>query len=323
MARRWEREIRRLPPDAERLVVWNVDALENDEWEQLEQWVANGGTAILAIDQASRLTGSTRETDQHTAGSAAASPVTAGVGRVSTGGGVFSLMREGVLTLITAPDGTPVLVTWTHGRGRFYWSADTGWLTNEHVGQDDNLPLALSLLLPAQGRLVYFDELHHGFRAADTWWQLLRGHLRWFVVIVALAAAVLFWAYGTRFGAPVPTQAGPARASVEYIISMSQLYRRAGARAVVLQNLHRSLMRDLSRLLGGTEGLSHREIARRTAERTGLAPDRIEAALEQTKSLVTNTQKDLILLSREVEAIQRSVHNAGYRDQRRPGTGAK
>ena len=300
-----------------------MESLETDEWQQLEKWVAGGGTVVIAIDKASRLAGSAKETDLHVAGSAVASPVTAGVGRISTGGGAFSLMREGALTLLTQTDGTPVLVTWAHGKGRFYWSADAGWLTNEHIGREENLTLALGLLLPTPGQLVYFDERHHGYEAADTWWQLLRGHLQWFVIILALAAAVLFWAYGTRFGAPVPAPAGPARASVEYVFSMSQLYRRAGARSVVTQNLHRSLVRDLSRLLGGIEGLSHQEIARRTAERTGLLPGRIEAALDQTAAPIHTNDKDLILLSREVEIIQRSVHNAGFRDQRRPGTGAR
>ncbi|HWI51648.1 MAG TPA: hypothetical protein VNT01_05850, partial [Symbiobacteriaceae bacterium] len=171
---------------------------------------------------------------------------------------------------------------------------------------------------------VAFDEYHHGFQAADRWWQLLRGHLQWFVALLALAAAVLFWAYGARFGAPVPSPAGPSRASVEYILSMSQLYRRARARTMVTQNLHRSLTRDLSRLLGGTQGLTHVDIARRVAERTGLPAQRIQDALDRTAAPAARiSEQDLILLSREVEAIQRSVHNAGYRDQQRPGTGAK
>lgn len=324
LARRWEREIRRLPEDVDRLVLWAPGgALKEADWRQLEDWVDKGGTVLIATKGAVRLKGSAKSTDQHTAASAAVQPLTAGVGSVSIEGGAFSLVREGALTDLALVDGTPVLISWNHGRGRFYWSADLAWLTNGHIGQQDNLTLALGLLLPGQGKQVAFDEYHHGFQAADRWWQLLRGHLQWFVALLALAAAVLFWAYGARFGAPVPGPAGPARASVEYILSMSQLYRRARTHTMVTQNLHRGLTRDLSRLLGGTQGLSHPEIARRVAERTGLPAQRIQDALDRTAAPAKISDHDLILLSREVEAIQRSVHNAGYRDQQRPGTGAR
>ncbi|HWI51754.1 MAG TPA: DUF4350 domain-containing protein, partial [Symbiobacteriaceae bacterium] len=201
VARRWEREIRRLPADVDRLVLWAPDgALKDSDWQQLEDWVAKGGTVLIATDSdASRLKGSAKSTGQQTAGSAAVQPLTAGVNSVSIDGGAFSLVREGALADLTLADGSPVLISWPHGRGRFYWSADLGWLTNSHIGQQANLTLALGLLLPGQGKQVAFDEYHHGFQAADRWWQLLRGHLQWFVALLALAAAVLFWAYGARF----------------------------------------------------------------------------------------------------------------------------
>lgn len=325
LARRWEREIRRLPADVDRLVIWSPPALESDEWKQVEDWVDKGGTAIIAIDSGSRLKGSVKLTDIRSAGSAAAHPVSAGVNEVAIGGGAFSMLREGALTHLTLPDGTPVMISWAHGRGRFYWSADQAWLTNAMVGKGDNLTLALGLLAPGKGKQVAFDEYHHGYQAADRWWQLLRGNLQWFVAILTLGAAVMFWAYGARFGAPVPTPAGPSRASVEYVLSMSQLYRRARADKVVRQNLYRSLMRDLSRLLGGIQGLSHTEIAHRASGRTGMPAQRISEALERTgpDSRSSLSDKDLIVLAREVETIQRSVTNAGYRDQQRPGTGTR
>ncbi|MDF2630068.1 MAG: hypothetical protein K0R39_3899 [Symbiobacteriaceae bacterium] len=323
MARRWEREIRRLPPEVDHLVIWNADDLDDVEWGHLENWVRVGNTAIIGSARSTPRGGSVKHAAPGTGGSAAAHPVTTGVEAVSLGGGSFSLARKGALTHITLTDGTPVLVSWAVGQGRIYWSADDAWLTNDLVGKQDNFDLALGLLAPAPGKLVAFDEYHHGFQAADRWWQLLRGNLQWFVILLGIAVLVMFWAYGARFGAPVPSPAGPSRASVEYVFSMSQLYRRARARSVVQENLRRTLTRDLSRLLGGAQGLPDQEIARRAAERTGLPEQRILEALQRTAPGHKVSDKDLIFLAQEVEAIQRSVHNAGYRDQRRPGTGAR
>ncbi|HWI65243.1 MAG TPA: DUF4350 domain-containing protein [Symbiobacteriaceae bacterium] len=318
-AGRWEREVRRLPDDADKLVVWDPSTLEDEDWEQLDDWVVDGGTVIIAADDFE-----VTESKQLAATPAAVHPATLGAGNIATSGLAFLEPPADAMILLTRTDGAPVLMSWTLGDGRYYWSADRAWLTNELIGQKDNLALALGLLTPAKGKQVFFDEYHHGFQAADRWWQLLRGHLQWFVVVLVLATAVLFWAKGARFGAPVPTPAGPARASVEYIFSMSQLYRRARATGIVRQNLYRSLVRDLGRLLGGAQGLSHAEIARRAADRTGLPAAQIQAALDQTAATGAKiSDKDLILLSREVEAIQRSVHNAGFRDQQRPGTGAR
>ena len=323
MARRWEREIRRLPADVDRLVIWNADDLSDEEWEQLEAWVTTGHTAVIGSDRSTPQGGSVKHGSPSEGSSAAAHPATAGIMAVSLGGGAFSRARDGAMAHLTLADGTPVLISWPVGKGRIYWSADETWLSNELVGEQDNLSLALGLLTPASGRQVAFDEYHHGFQAADRWWQLLRGNLQWFVAVLGLAALVMFWAYGARFGAPVPTPAGPSRASVEYVFSMSQLYRRARARSVVQQSLRRTLTRALSSLLGGAQGLADEEIARRAAERTGQTADRILEALQRTDPSRNVSDKDLISLAQEVEAIQRSVHNAGYRDQQRPGTGTR
>jgi hypothetical protein len=233
-------------------------------------------------------------------------------------------MQVNALPLLTKEDGSPVLVTYEQGQGHIYWSADDEWLTNARIAADSNLDLALHLLAPGDGKETAFSEFHHGYEAADAWWQMLRGSLQWFGIVLALATAVLFWTYGARFGAPVPLPEQPSRSAVEYVYSMSQLYRQAGARPVVLKALYRTLTRDLGRLLGGLHGLSHAEIAARTAERTGIPAGRVQGALDRTgPDAGPITEKELILLTQEVDAIQRSVHNAGFRDQRRPGTGAR
>ncbi len=231
------------------------------------------------------------------------------------GGGGFSRMNKAATVHLAREDGTPVLVSWAHRDGRIYWSADPEWLTNARIGEGDNLTLALRLL--DGGGVVAFDEYSHGFRAAQQWWQILRGPLLRFTIQLAVALALLFWAFGARFGSPRQALAATPRAAVEYVYSMSHLYRQARARKMVSRELYRSLTRTLGRLLGGVRGISHVELARRTAERTGLETEKVATVLnrltpEQGAEL---NEKDLIATAREVEEIQRRVRNARHRDQ--------
>lgn len=321
---RWERPPYRLSDDIDKLVVWDTAPEKPEVWQDLEDWVARGHTLIIAT-QNPRLKGSVKAGTDATALSAAAHPATVGVEQVSVGGWVFAGAPGDALVMLATPEGEPVLISWAHGKGRIIRSADSDWLANARIDQANNLELAMQLLQPAPGKETAFDEFHHGFQAPDRWWQILRGPLQAFVLQLAVALALVYWAYGARFGSPSPVPAGVSRAAVEYVYSVSQLYRRARAHPVVLRALHRNLLRELGRFLGGISGLSHAEVARRTADRTGLPADRVEDVLTRTDPAAPGkpTEQELIALAREAEAIQRRVQNAGYRDQRNPGTHSK
>ena len=296
----------------------------DEEWEDLEAWVARGHTLIIT-GRSDRLRGHIERLAGDAAIPTAAHAAVRGVTQISVGEGTFGEVPEDALVLLARPDGTPVLIGWRHGKGLIYRSADPEWLTNARIAREQNLELAMQLLSPAPGKEVAFNEYAHGISAAERWWQMLRGPLQAFALQLMAALLVMYWAYSARFGNPSPVPAGPARASAEYVYSMSQLYRRAGARSVVLKALHRSLTRGLSRFLGSTHGLSHAEVAQRTAERTGLKADQIRTVLDKTApgAPETMTDRELIALTREAEAIQRRVQHAGYRDQRNPGTDSK
>ncbi len=316
-ARRWELPMDRLhqSDDVDRLIIWNVDTMDDTDWDEIRDWVADGHIAMIG-GSFDLIDGSLRPGVGDTAGSGAAHPATAGISTISVGEERFGLNDH--LALLQDDHGQPVLITWPLGEGRIYWSADAEWLSNQRIAEAQNLDLALSLLTPAPGRRVAFDEYHHGFQAATKWWQILRGPLQWFLIVLTLAVALLFWGYGVQFGAPRPTPPGPPRAAVEYVFSMSHLYRRAQARQVVLQTLYRSLTVELGRLMGGTRGLSHGEIARRTAHRTGMEPAALESLLNRLRPDQTHTpsESELIKLARETEEAQRRMQNAGFRDQR-------
>lgn len=361
----------RLDEQVDRVVIWNVAELGDDQFDDLEDWVAAGHVALVGGDLAELAanlgSGSTdvlipgqSDTAQgpghgeqrkpgpgasgnpalgqgswgiaalgsgsgETAHPGAAHPITLGVEQVSVGPDRFLGGTEAYLTHLRGEDGQPVLVSWAVEKGRIYWSADLEWLANGRIAQAQNLDLALQILLPTPGKMVAFDEYHHGYNAASRWWQILRGPLQLFVVLLALTLGLVFWAFGARFGSPRPTPPGPPRAAVEYVYSMAQLYRRARARRAVLQALYRSLRQSLSRLLGGTQNLSHAEIAERSAPQLRVKPEVIAGLLNRVDPGQANvpTDAELIKLTRETEELQRRMTHAGHRDQRVAGEGSK
>ncbi|MBP2017400.1 hypothetical protein J2Z79_000783 [Symbiobacterium terraclitae] len=318
-ALRWKLPLDRLDDDVDRLVIWNVEGLRPEEVEALERWVARGHAALVGGDLTNPPAPWPGTIDPGVPGSArpaAAHPATAGIREVSVGGAHFRGGSADQLVHLKDAGGRPVLVSWRVGEGRLFWSADTAWLSNARIGEAQNLELALQTLMPRGGGQVAFDEYHHGYTSPTHWWQLLRESLRAFALLMAAALTLFFWSFGVRFGSPLPAPVRPPRAAVEYVHSMSQLYRRAGAGEVVLRALYRSLRAHLGRLTGGVADLSHAEIARRAAPRCGAAEAEIERLLNRTAdSNLKPSEAELIALARDVENLQRRIDHAGHRDR--------
>lgn len=307
---RWERLPDRLPDSVGTLVVWAPDLDDDAFWRDALNWAAAGGTLVVNAES-DRLDGRLASLDESTARPAFVSPSVQGVTEVSVGPVAFKEYGSADTALLVRQDGRPVLISWPYGMGRIIRSADDAWLTNARIDKANNLELALGILTPPAGSKVAFDEYHHGYQAVDRWYQILRGSLQVFLIELAFAIAVLYWAFGARFGAPLALPETPQRAAIEYVHSMSRLYRRARAQNVALQALYTSLSRELSRVIGGAGGLTHAEIASRAAPMIGLPAERIQSALDRLnpERKTPPTDKELIDLAREAEAIQRSMQH--------------
>jgi hypothetical protein len=152
-----------------------------------------------------------------------------------------------------AADGKPVLVSFDVGQGRVILCSTSYPFSNTGLKQPGNPALLLNLLGAAkQQGPVWFDEWHHGFRAAadavgpENWLRYTPlGRAVLFVFFVIFLALLL---QGRLFGRPVPLPHElRRRGALEHVTAMANLSRLAGHRRSVLLQYHHELKRTLGR----------------------------------------------------------------------------
>lgn len=232
------------------------------EWEVLDGWVEGGGTLIVAgsrfASAAAFLHYGYRLAVLGESEAASAqlpllrSPALTESPQVRPR--VYLTSDEGEDLPILAAGSRPLLVRLERGAGQVLLSASAYPFTNAGLKEPGNAALVLSLIstAPAAGP-VWFDDWHHGLRAAQA---SIVGPGSWLRYTpagrsIAFVAAVLFLALalrGRRFGRPEPlpglvTRRGPSH----YITAIANLGRRARHRQAVLEQYRLALKRSLGR----------------------------------------------------------------------------
>lgn len=235
-----------------------VRPVTKEEREVLLDWVARGGTLVVAPNADVDLGVSAEDVD---ASSAAAHWSSAGtVEQDASLPGVHRLAVRSKQRLMTtlsgalAPDRSKVLwrdglgalmLRVSHGDGTILALASASPLANAGLHHDDN-PLLLADLATASARdgKLEFDEYHLGFAKRDVSavaiakltfdepWRPL-------AIQVLLAALLALLAGAVRFGAARDPPPPPRRRLGELAESAGRLYREAGAQDLVMQRLHR------------------------------------------------------------------------------------
>lgn len=148
---------------------------------------------------------------------------------------------------------TPVLISFRQGEGRVFVTNAAAPLTNAGLRDLGSARLVHNLLAGLDdGALVQFDEVHHGYIAAEQEHTVLAWLRRspWGWALLYGAVVILGWVVlrGQRFGRPVPRPEQVARRPQgEYVVSMAGLFRRAGRRTFVMRHHHDRLKRELAR----------------------------------------------------------------------------
>lgn len=230
--------------------------------EQLRKWVARGGWLLIAATEPSPLhelagvkPGGTAPAQPSDTGEPVAAiqatRLTTGVSRVRLKAArtLGPVGPEAVVHL--GEPGGERLVSVSLGRGTVVVLADEWAISNAGLAEEDNLQLALNLVLPPGRMLVAFDEYHHGYASGGGAWARLSTGARLSLTQLALAAAALVVARRRRLGTPQAAAEVSRRSAVEYVESLGALLRRAKARPQAAAVLARGLSRDLTARFGG------------------------------------------------------------------------
>jgi hypothetical protein len=272
------------PEDPDARAFLPVDLLSREESVRWRDWVAGGGTLVVAD----------RWSDLHDRQVAAAPFGERFVGIDRTPGcallpavvdevvhdtwvGVEHDADEPTCFEIDPPYSWLVATSLDAGTVILLGSATP--FTNAWLERGDNALLAVALLAPQPGdRVIVIPrsdrpdvELGLLDLVADGIWRAL--------TLGALAVVVAIIARARRLGRPVPERLPPVLPSVELATSLAGLSRRAEDRGGAAATLRARARRSVERALGAAPGTDPTELAARLADRSRLDVSTIETAL--------------------------------------------
>jgi hypothetical protein len=147
-----------------------------------------------------------------------------------------------------------VLADFDYGDGRVIFLSDPFIVANNGIARGSNLTLALNLVnaLSAEGRQVYFDEAHHGYRETrNPLFVYFRGTpFLWVLGQGLLIALLIAYTAGRRFARPLPLAPVDRHSPLEFVGSMANLQQLARARDLALENIYPRFRAQLARALG-------------------------------------------------------------------------
>lgn len=298
--------------------------LSDGEAHALAAWVRGGGTLIYAARRMDGLRDTlglrlqTLASDsmfaefdyQGARASAAALPVTEGVAFVDGFRRGFAAGSPALVhaTVLASAGVLPVVIDYRLGKGRVIAWADALPLVNGRLKTSRAAILFARTAVDAgQGRRIWFDEYHHGFKTGGS----LTGTVgRWLVhdaagravlqgVAVVLGLLLLF---GRRFGAPLPPPPARRRSPLEHMEALAGAYRQAKAHDTARRLVIAGLARRLGRRVPPT-GDAERELLQRLAAHptAGAAARRVEMEWKKGRGA------DLVALSRDVDRYLHEV----------------
>lgn len=257
----------------------------------LDRWVRQGGTALVAADDAEfvgrmgltvTVTDPAPERDRNNpfepAGAAAGRRGRADapdVSRLSVGE-----------TAVEGPpggrawgeiDGRPLVAIYPHGRGEVWLLQRPDALTNANLRADDNAVLACRLaeamLRGRPGGRLAFDETCHGLRDRPSVSELLATPPVLYLTLQALLlAGLVLWHSGVRFGPVRPFPPQSRRSKEEFLDAMGELLTRKGDRAEAFRTVRDEFRHRLEAALGLPAGTPPEAAAREAARRRGIQP---------------------------------------------------
>lgn len=206
------------------------------------------------------------------------------------------------------------------GKGRIIVISDPELFSNRVVyAEPSNALLALGMARAyAQNGSLAFAEFYHGLgrerRSAQS--ELIPAFLRYSFRQVLLVLLLGLLAASWRFGRPIPLPSTGRRSIAEYMNSVGNLYRRAGARDVALEGLYRNLLRVLREYCGFERDVPPAQLAEECARRRGSDATEIRRLLERCSEALSGRrnldEKALFSLARQIDRCRKEYERSGF-----------
>ena len=156
-------------------------------------------------------------------------------------------------TTLVRDENGPIIVTGKMGKGEVIAISDASIATNRALPLDQNVRLIPALLLQkGKPATVLFDEYHHGYALAESFWHYTASSVFGWILLQVFVAGVLFLysrraSHAGRFRSLIQPK---GRSSLEYVHSMANVFESSKAGTVALDAILRRFLIQLSRKAG-------------------------------------------------------------------------
>jgi hypothetical protein len=162
----------------------------------------------------------------------------------STGGGWTTIVRD--------KEG-PIFVTRKLGKGEVIAVSDASIASNRALPLDQNVRLVPALLLQkGKPHKVLFDEYHHGYSLAKSFWHYAASSVfGWILLQILVACTLVLYSRRAAHAGRFRSLTQPTgRSSLEYVHSMANVFESSKAGTVALDAILRRFLTRLSRKAG-------------------------------------------------------------------------
>lgn len=301
---------RSLPDDGDDVTLLLVDTLDDEQRDQLEAWVDDGGRLILADPMsplAPRRAGTTSfGLVEATLPRRCDVAALADVRRVSAESSTTYRIPDGAVGCFQREE-SAWLVLQEQGDGMQVSLGGPGFLTNGPLREADNALLVAALLVPAEGSRVQFlrpprpGEAVNGDRTLS---DLIPRSVKLAILQLAIAFAIVVLWRMRRLGKPVAEPQEVTLAGSDLVVAVGEMLQQSHSRAHALRLMIADVRRELCERLGVPPTMSDEALADAVAGRTGVPPDDVLNILAAPPPA---SDADVLRVAADAEALRQQV----------------
>lgn len=201
-----------------------------------------------------------------------------------------------------------VIAKKTLGKGEIIAISDATIPANRNVASQQNARLVTALALEkGRPRAILFDEYHHGYSLAESFWSFAGSSvLGWILLQVLLGSILFFYGKRAKISGRFRSLARPAgRSSVEYVESMAHILESSKASGLVLETLLHRFLVLLSRRTGVPLNRLEQEDEKHSPLQDAAAWGVVKACRRAAKS--NPSSRVALLLARRLTGLQTSL----------------